>query len=75
MSVKDKKPSIPEGDDSENKPVSWGVSTEGGSISSRDFPSGHGSVHMNGPSGGYTLYVSGFDHDGYPKVHKWYDDD
>lgn len=60
---------------SENKPASWGVSTEGGSISSKDFPSGRGSTHMNGPRGGYTLCVSGFDRDGYPKVHKWYDDD
>jgi hypothetical protein len=60
---------------SEQKPAAWGVSTENVSINQNTFPSGHGSTHVNAPGGGYTLSVHGFDHDGYPIVSRWYDDD
>ena len=60
---------------SEVKPSSWGVATDNVSINQNIFPSGKGSIHVNAPSGGYTLSVSGFDHDGYPRTSRWYDDD
>lgn len=59
-----------------NWPSSWGVSTpEGGNLNQDNCPSGHGSVHVDAPGGGYTLSVGGFDNDGFPRVSRWYDDD
>ena len=60
---------------SEVNPKFWGVSTGNASINQNTFPSGKGSIHVNAPGGGYTLSVSGFDHDGYPRVSRWHDDD
>lgn len=60
---------------SEPKTTHWGVSTGDVSINQNDFPSGKGSVHVNASGGGYTLSVSGFDYDGFPRVSRWYDDD
>lgn len=63
------------GNVSETKPAAWYVSTENVSINQNTFPSGHGSVHVDSPDGGYMLSVNGFDHDGYPRTSRWYDDD
>ena len=60
---------------SETKPAAWSVSTGNISINQNTFPSGHGSVHVDAPGGGYTLSVNGFDHDGYTRTSRWYDDD
>ncbi|MCF7834650.1 hypothetical protein K9M48_01145 [Candidatus Gracilibacteria bacterium] len=60
---------------SETKPVVWGVSAGNVSINQNTFPSGHGNIHVDSPNGGYTLSINGFDHDGYPRTSRWYDDD
>lgn len=54
---------------------SWSVSTSDVTVSNKDFPSGKGNIHVDSGSGGYTLSVDGVDHEGFPRVDIWHDDD